>query len=123
MKKSRGKFSSEFKQEAVDLVGRTGKSVNQIAQELGVAQTSLNRWVREAKSSPEQDNVFAGQAELRQLRKEVERLKMERDILKKATALQRPKSPHEVSICRGGEGALSSERIVSGIAGIAQRLL
>src|SRR5215210_2480729 len=99
MKKSRRKFSSEFKQEAVDLVGRTGKSVNQIAQELGVAQTSLNRWAREAKSSPEQDNVFAGQAELRQLRKEVERLKMERDILKKATALQRPKSPHEVSIC------------------------
>jgi transposase len=86
MKKSRRKYSLEFKQEAVDLVGRTGKSLNQIAQESGIAQASLSRWMREAKSSPGQDNVVAGQAELRHLRKEVERLKMEHDILKKATA-------------------------------------
>jgi transposase-like protein len=36
----------------VDLVRRTGKSANQIAQELGIAQTFMSRWIREAKFSP-----------------------------------------------------------------------
>jgi transposase len=86
MKESRRKFSPEFKQEAVALVRRTGKSSNQIAQELGIGQTCLSRWLREAQTSPGEDNVFATREELRRLRKEVEGLKMERDILKKATA-------------------------------------
>ena len=43
-----GRFSTQFKQEAIALVRRTDKSVNQIAKELGVNQTSLSRWVREA---------------------------------------------------------------------------
>ncbi len=85
MKSSRRKFSLEFKQEAVDLVQRSGKSSNQIARELGVNQTSLSRWMREAESRPGNENVFVTQEEVRRLRKEVERLKMERDILKKAT--------------------------------------
>ena len=86
MKKRRSKFSPEFKQEAVDLVKRSGKSANQIASELGISQTSLSRWLREANANPTEENVFATQEELRRLRKEVERLRMERDILKKATA-------------------------------------
>jgi len=85
MKSSRRKFSPEFKQEAVDLVQRSGKRSNQIARELGVNQTSLSRWMREAESCPGNENVFVTQEEVRHLRKEVERLKMERDILKKAT--------------------------------------
>ena len=86
MKNHRRRFSAEFKQEAVDLVRRSGKSSNQIARELGVNQTALSRWIRAAESSPADRNVFARQEELRRLRKEVERLRMERDILKKATA-------------------------------------
>ncbi len=86
MKNHRRQFSAEFKREAVDLVGRSGKSCHQIAKELGVNQTCLSRWRRAAASSPADRNVFASQEELRRLRKEVERLKMERDILKKATA-------------------------------------
>lgn len=86
MKKHRRKFNPAFKQEAVDLVRRTGKSSNQVAQELGIAQTSLSRWMRAAQASRGEDNVFARHEELVQLRKEVAGLKMERDILKKATA-------------------------------------
>jgi transposase len=86
MKKGRRKYSLEFKQEAVDLVRRTDKSLNQIAQELGIAQASLSRWIRQAQSNPGDGDIFARQEELKQLRKEVERLKMEQDILKKATA-------------------------------------
>jgi transposase len=86
MKNNRRRFSTEFKQEAIALVRRTGKSANQIAHELGVNQASLSRWIREAESSPADENVFATHAELRRLRQEVTRLKMERDILKKATA-------------------------------------
>jgi transposase-like protein len=44
----RRKFTSEFKQEAVALVQRSGRSANQVAQELGVSQTALSHWLREA---------------------------------------------------------------------------
>jgi transposase len=86
MKTRRSKFTAEFKQEAVALVKRSGKSANQIAKELGISQTSLSRWLRAVTASPEEANVFVTQEELRRLHKEVERLRMERDILKKATA-------------------------------------
>ena len=84
--KIRRKFSPEFKQEAVELVRQTGKSANQIAKELGISQTSLSRWLREQTGHPEGENSFSIQEENQRLRQEVERLKMERDILKKATA-------------------------------------
>jgi transposase len=63
-----------------------GNSVNQIAGELGISQTSLSRWKRQAEAAGSGSEVFAAEAELRRLRRENERLKMERDILKKATA-------------------------------------
>jgi len=84
--KTRRKFSPEFKQEAIELVRQTGKSANQIAKELGISQTSLSRWLRESIGHPEGQNSFSIQEENQRLRQEVERLKMERDILKKATA-------------------------------------
>ncbi|OGT29572.1 MAG: hypothetical protein A2W28_02315 [Gammaproteobacteria bacterium RBG_16_51_14] len=84
--KTRKKFSPEYKQEAVDLVRRTGQSANQIAKELGIPQTSLSRWLRGSAGHPEDKNSFPIQEENQQLRQEVNRLKMERDILKKATA-------------------------------------
>ena len=84
--KTRKRYSPEFKQEAVDLVRRSGKSANQIAKELGIAQVSLSRWLRESAGAPEELQPFSLQEENQRLQKEVERLKMERDILKKATA-------------------------------------
>jgi len=82
----RRKFTAEFKQEAVALVRRSGQSANQVAKELGVSQTALSRWLREATRSTSGPNGFRAAAELKSLRREVERLRMERDILKKAAA-------------------------------------
>ena len=85
MKRDRRIFSPEFKQEAIELVRRSGQSANQVAQELGINQTTLSRW-REVKATPPGTNGFQAAEELKQLRRAVERLRMERDILKKAAA-------------------------------------
>ena len=86
MRVARRKFTVEFKQEAVALVRRSGQSANQVAQELGVSQTALSRWLREAVHSASGPHGFRAAEELQSLRREVERLRMERDILKKAAA-------------------------------------
>lgn len=85
---TRRQFSREFKVEAVKLV-RVG--VSQAARDLDVGETVLRRWMRELAQDPQQ--AFPGkgvmkpeQAEIERLRKEVAKLKMERDILKKAAA-------------------------------------
>ncbi len=79
----RRKFTPEFKQETVALVVRSGQSANQVAKDLGISQTSLSRWLRQAKTTPAKVNGFQAAEELKALRREVERLRMERDILKK----------------------------------------
>jgi transposase len=84
MRNDRRAFSVEFKREAIDLVRRSGKSANQVAKELGVNQTTLSRWKREAEVAVLTGPGFQAADELKQLRREVERLRMERDILKKA---------------------------------------
>jgi len=84
--KQRRRFTPELKQEAVDLCRRSGKSECQVARELGVPQSSLNRWMRQAASAPLGSNSFLATGELKVLRREVEQLRMERDILKKAVA-------------------------------------
>ena len=86
MGKHRRSFAPEFKQEAVDLVRRSGKSGCQVARELGVAQPTLNRWIRQAAATPRGSSCFLATEELKVLRREVEQLRMERDILKKAVA-------------------------------------
>ena len=84
MKRNRRVFNPEFKQEAVEHLQRCGQSTNQIANELGVDQTTPGRWHREAGAAPAGENGFQAREEVKQLRREVERLRMERDILKKA---------------------------------------
>src|SRR6478672_4375080 len=86
MKRDRRAFSQEFKEEAVGRVRRSGKSANQVAKELGINQTTLSRWQREADDAPPRTHGFLVAEELKQLRREVERFRMERDILKKAAA-------------------------------------
>lgn len=88
---TRRQFSREFKVEAVKLVTERGVSVRQAANDLDVGETVLRRWMRELDGDPQQ--AFPGkgvmkpeQAEIERLRKEVAKLKMERDILKKAAA-------------------------------------
>ncbi len=84
-------FSGEFKREAAQLVTVRGVSVAQASKDLDVHATVLRRWVREFGSS--RTNAFPGKGqlkpddeELRSLKREVAKLKAERDILKKAAA-------------------------------------
>ena len=87
----RRKFSREFKIEAVRLVRERGVSVAQAARDLDVHENVLRKWVKEFTSTP--GGAFPGhgqmkpeQLEIDRLRREVTRLKAERDILKKAAA-------------------------------------
>ena len=88
---ARRKFSREFKLEAVNLVRDRGVSYAQAARDLDVNVNRLRRWVKELGCDPKQ--AFPGlgqmkpeQLEIDRLRKEVAKLKAERDILKKAAA-------------------------------------
>ena len=85
----RRRFSREFKVEAVRLVRERGVSVAQAGRDLDVHENVLRKWVKEFGSDPAQ--AFPGQMkpeqlEIEQLRREVNKLKAERDILKKAAA-------------------------------------
>jgi transposase len=87
----RRKFNREFKLEAVRLVKERGVSIAQASRDLNVHENVLRKWVKEFSSDPQQ--AFPGhgqmkpeQQEIERLRKEVTKLKAERDILKKAAA-------------------------------------
>jgi transposase len=80
------RFSPEFKAEAVRLVTTTDESVATIARELGVSTGSLKTWVEAARPQPRQPLTEDERSELTRLRREIRRVEMERDILKKATA-------------------------------------
>ena len=87
----RKRYSREFKVEAVRLVVERSVSMAQAARDLGVHVNVLRQWVREYRADPQQAFPGVGQqtredAEVTALRREVVRLKMERDILKKAAA-------------------------------------
>ena len=82
----RRKFSKVFKREAVELFRTSGKGISQVARELGVRPSVLAAWLRmvegEEKTGLSPDEL----EELKDLRKENARLKMEVEILGKATA-------------------------------------
>ena len=87
----RRRFAREFKLEAVKLVRERGVSVAQVARDLDVHENMLRKWVKELASDPQ--HAFPGegqmkpeQLEIERLRREVIKLKAERDILKKAAA-------------------------------------
>ena len=87
----RRKFSREFKLEAVKLVRDRGVAVVQACRDLDIAESVLRRWMREAAADPQQafpghGQVKPEQLEVERLRREVAKLKAERDILKKAAA-------------------------------------
>ena len=88
---ARRSFSREFKLEAVRLVSERGLSVAQAARDLDLHENVLRKWVRLYRDDPAQAFPGAGQmkpeqAEIAQLKKEIRKLKAERDILKKAAA-------------------------------------
>lgn len=83
-------YTEEFKREAVRLMETSGKSIAQLARDLGINDNNLYRW-RSAYGSPA-EQVSAGsmteiEAELKRLQRENEVLRQERDILKKAMSI------------------------------------
>jgi transposase len=90
MGKKRRSFSKDFKLEAVKLIKEGGLSVARAAKDLGVYETSLRRWIKQYEvdqgKSPAGALTTAEKEELRRLRREVRTLRMEREVLKKATA-------------------------------------
>jgi transposase len=85
MARERRLFSEEFKREAVKLVGQLGASKAGIARDLGVGANLLGRWCREADVDGQVDGGEKGSAqEYERMRRELAKVKTERDILKKA---------------------------------------
>jgi transposase len=88
----RRKFSREFKLEAVRMVSEGGHSANQVARDLDIRPDMLRRWRRQFEEDPEQAFPGVGQRRAReeevwQLRRQLERVTAERDILKKALGI------------------------------------
>ena len=89
-RRKRRAFTAEFKREAVGLTKVGDRGIGEVARDLDLTETALREWVKRA------SEVAAGPApgalsavereELLRLRKQVKRLEMEREILKKATA-------------------------------------
>ena len=87
----RRRFAREFKLEAVKLIRERGVSYSEASRDLGVHQTVLRYWVKAFADDP--SDAFPGhgqmkpeQLEIARLKREVIKLKAERDILKKAAA-------------------------------------
>ena len=87
----RRRFGREFKLEAVKLVRERGVTVAQAARDLDVHENVLRKWVKDFAADPQ--HAFPGlgqmkpeQLEIERLRREVQKLKADRDILKKAAA-------------------------------------
>lgn len=101
--KIRRNFTDEFKAETVALLESSDRPLSQLSQELGIEQSVLRAWRRKLQPSGLQSSpptsatghghvvavpaITADQAEIRRLRRELERVQMERDILKKAIGI------------------------------------
>lgn len=86
----KGVYTKEFKEEAVKLVTEAGLSIPEVARRLSIGKSTIEYWVRKAKAGTLSDRgrkmVTTEEMELNRLRREIAELKMERDILKNATA-------------------------------------
>ena len=132
----RRQFTREFKIEAVRLVRERGVSVAQASRDLGVHENVIRKWMKEFDADPGQ--AFPGQGHLKpveaeneRLRREVQKLKAERDILKKAAAYfcaehsyaVTRRTTHDVFLHREASGDLAGGVDLRDARCLAQRLL
>ena len=92
MRKSQPTYTKEFKQQAVHLFETSGKTKTQIAKDLGISDSALSTWCKEFGEHGEE--AFPGKGhqtpieeENRRLRRKIEVLRQEREILKKAMSI------------------------------------
>jgi len=89
--RKRTTYTQEFKREAVNLILEQGYSIAEASRNLGINYNMLSRWKNESQSNgadafPSKGHMTKEQSDLSHLKAENKRLRMERDILKKATA-------------------------------------
>ena len=85
---NRRRFSEEFKRDAVELVVSSGRSIAEVARELGIYDSSLGNWVRRYRVDRGEVEGLGTQdaARLAELERENVKLRMERDLLKRTIA-------------------------------------
>ena len=92
MQKVQKTYTPEFKREAVRLAQTSGKPIAQVARDLGISNTSIHQWRKELaehgpESFPGSGHQTPQEEEVRRLKRELEMVKQERDILKKAIGI------------------------------------
>jgi transposase len=85
-------YTAEFKREAIRLAETSGKSIKALERELGLGDSVLRVWIRKAQADgaeafPGRGNLKPADEERRRLERELEIVRQERDILKKALAI------------------------------------
>ena len=87
-KKPRRQFTDEQKSEAVKIVEQSGKPISQVAREMGLTESALRKWVNQSKidiqGGGQGELTSVERKELNALRRDLKRVQMERDFLKKA---------------------------------------
>lgn len=93
MTKVRNQYSTEFKLELIKLIEEQGQKVPDIASQYNVGKSTLEKWLQRYRAEQAGKPLATGRAitpeqqEIQRLKKEIAQLKLERDILKKASAL------------------------------------
>lgn len=91
MGERRRRFSEEFKREAVRLAFESGRRISDVSRELEVRPDMLRRWRRQLAGGGSEPS--AAELEVRRLRRDLGRVREERDILKKALAIFSDRQP------------------------------
>ena len=100
-KLARPAYTAEFKLEAAQLVVDQNYSVKEAAQSMGVSKSAMDKWVRQLKQERTGSNEHANalspdKIKIKELEKRIKRIELEKDILKKATALLMSDSIHSL---------------------------
>ncbi len=97
--RKRRKFTTEQKATAVEIAKTSGKPIAQIAQEMDLTESALRQWIKQAQTDHRQDPqgplTSQERLELQRLRRDLKRVEMERDFLKKAAAFFAKESSSE----------------------------
>lgn len=109
-KKTRRRYSDEFKAEAVNMVRGEGYAISEAARRLDIDRSLLDRWCRQQRDREDgvtDDQADERDAEIMKLREEVRKLRIEKEVLKRPRPSSR-ESRAEIPVHRVGEGLLPS---------------